>query len=147
LFDFYLALKLDQFFYSYGPHITSMISFATMKSSLYKIKKKHIPTVPGDVENADEILLTPLMRARYKLQGNNNVESDFYKGMVGTEPHRSLVLAHSALLERMSDRDTIFIDATFFVVPNHPRFRQLLCIQTRYMGVVSFENFIWCSFA
>jgi hypothetical protein len=108
-----------------------------VKSSLCKIKKRTGNPIPEDIVHFDELLQTAGIRAQYKLNLGNGVLADMYLGMVGVPPNRSLVFAHTGLITRISTRKSVYVDATFYSVPNQPNFRQLLCMQTRHLGVVS----------
>jgi hypothetical protein len=118
--------------------LTQGIQFHKLKSGLCKKKKRTGNPIPRDIEELDDLLRSQDIERQYKINLGNNVNQvDMYQGMVGTAPHRSLIFAHIGLITRLSTRKALYADATFYSVPNQPHLRQLLCIQTRYLGVVS----------
>jgi len=100
----------------FDPEDVSSVTFKREKSRLGKMKRRLNPAIPNTMEEFDEILRSPNVRATYQMNLHNGEHTDLYQGLIGQPPHRSLVFCHTGLITRLSSRNTIYVDGTFYSV-------------------------------
>ncbi|XP_070519757.1 uncharacterized protein [Cardiocondyla obscurior] len=119
------------------PETATTVSYTTLKSTLYRQRKKLRPTLPKDMNNLAAILsmYKPLER--------------FYQGDVTcTDGKKALIFTSVGLLQELEKSTKLYMDGTFNIVPRVPLMSQMYSVHTRYINAYMLQGiavvFILC---
>ncbi|XP_067208655.1 uncharacterized protein [Linepithema humile] len=115
------------------PEAATTLSYATLKTTLYRERIKLRQTLPKDMETLATNLSTyqPLEK--------------FYKGNVTcSDGKKALIFTSNELLQELQKSTELYVDGTFNIVPRVPLMNQMYTLHTRYMNVGIAMIFILC---
>ncbi|XP_011860151.1 PREDICTED: uncharacterized protein LOC105557506 isoform X2 [Vollenhovia emeryi] len=115
------------------PETAIRLSYATLKSTLYRERIKLRPSLPKNVESFAANLSTYVPMEK------------FYKGSVTCiDGKKALIFSSNELLQELQKSTELYVDGTFNIVPRIPLMSQMYSIHTRYMNVGIGMVFVLC---
>jgi hypothetical protein len=114
------------------------LPYYQVEQKLRNYRKTKMPDEPSTIEDLVEKLdNNELLRRAFQFEMADGTTEDMFHGLVGEAPHRALIFIHPRMIrEMLPQQDSLYVDATFYVCPRKPTFRQLLCMQTRHLDMV-----------
>jgi len=116
------------FFFSLPEHISRLISFPRMESSLTKLRQRALGPVPTRIADMEEFFARPEVFQRYGALSANSIEEPFFRAVVGPNDHQSAIFASNTALQRLRRCTILAMDGTFKSRPISPQTHQLLVI-------------------
>ncbi|XP_071568435.1 uncharacterized protein [Temnothorax nylanderi] len=115
------------------PDAAINLSYASLKSTLYRERRKLRPNVTKDMN-----VLAMSLSAYAPLEG-------FYKGSVTCSNGKTaLIFTSNELLQELQKSTELYVDGTFNIVPRVPLMSQLYTIHTRFVNVGIGMIFVLC---
>ncbi|KYN02586.1 hypothetical protein ALC62_06586 [Cyphomyrmex costatus] len=115
------------------PETAVTLSYASMKSTLYRERIKLRPNLPKDMETLIMNVATYIPLER------------FYNGYVTcSDGKKALIFTSHELLQELQRSTELYMDGTFNIIPRVPLMSQMYTLHTRYMNVGIAMIFILC---
>ncbi|KAF4529052.1 hypothetical protein B566_EDAN006073 [Ephemera danica] len=114
------------------PGIAAQLSYKSMESALYRLRRTIEPRIPNSLADFAECMLDEQWMHKFGMR-ESRPEARFYRHTTGSETYTNSYFASSDMLRLLLLADNIYVDATFKCTSNQPQILQLLIVHVVYM--------------